>query len=84
MTRLRNRSQKMTTPSVESTLEVQFTDGTFVVPAWWAKALNKRTVNYVNGKRVVDCPIDEMRRYVNTDAVETIWSNAIRQRRSGR
>jgi hypothetical protein len=74
----------MTTPSVESTLVVQFTDGTFVVPIWWAKALNKRTTNYVNGNRVVDCTIDEMRKYVNTDAVDTIWSNAIRQQRSGR
>ena len=74
----------MTIPSVESTVEVQFTDGTFEVPIYWSKALNKRTVNYVNGKRVVDCTIDEMRRFVNTDAVDTIWSNAIRQQRSGR
>jgi len=74
----------MPIPSAESTIEVQFTDGTFVVPIYWAKALNKRTVNYVNGKRVVDCTIDEMRRFVNTDAVDTIWSNAIRQQRSGR
>jgi hypothetical protein len=74
----------MTIPSVESTVEVQFTDGTFVVPIYWSKALNKRTVNYVSGRRVVDCTIDEMRRFVNTDAVDTIWSNAIRQQRSGR
>jgi hypothetical protein len=74
----------MPTPSVESTLEVQFTNGTFVVPSWWAKALNKRTTNYVNGLRVVDCSLDEMRKFVNTDAVDTLWSNAIRQQRSGR
>jgi hypothetical protein len=74
----------MTIPSVESTVEVQFTDGTFVVPIYWSKALNKKTVNYVDGRRVVDCTIDEMRRFVNTDAVDTIWSNAIRQQRSGR
>lgn len=74
----------MTTPSVESTLEVQFTDGTFVVPAWWAKALNRRTTTYINGIRVVDCSLDEMRKFVNTDAVEAFWANAVRKQRSGR
>jgi phage-related protein len=78
------RKWKMTIPSVDSTLEVQFTDGTFVVPVWWAKALNKRTTTYVNGIRVVDCSIDEMRKFVNTDAVETIWTDAVRKQRSGR
>lgn len=73
----------MTTPSVESTLVVQFSDGTFVVPVYWAKALNKKTVTYINGIRVVDCTLAEMRDFINTDAVETIWSNAIRQQRSG-
>jgi hypothetical protein len=51
---------------------------------WWAKALNKRTTTYVNGIRVVDCSIDEMRKFVNTDAVETIWTDAVRKQRSGR
>jgi len=74
----------MLIPGVDSTIEVQFTDGTFVVPIHWTKALNKRTINYVNGRRVVDCTIDEMRKFVNTDAVDTIWFNAIRKQRSGR
>jgi hypothetical protein len=75
----------MTTPSVDSTLEVQFSDGTFVVPVYWAKALNRRTVNYINGIRVVDCSLAEMRDFVNTDALESIWSDAIRrQQRSMR
>jgi hypothetical protein len=75
----------MTTPSVDSTLEVQFTDGTFVVPAYWAKALNKRTVNYINGIRVVDCSLAEMRDFVNTDALDGLWTDAIRrQQRSMR
>lgn len=74
----------MTTPSVESTLEVQFTDGVFVVPVWWARALNKRTTTYVNGIRVVDCSLDEMRKYVNTEAVETLWTSAIRKQQRGR
>jgi PhoPQ-activated pathogenicity-related protein len=74
----------MTTPSVESTLEVQFTDGTFVVPLWWAKSLNKRTVNYINGIRVVSCTLDEMQKFVNNDSVEDYWSKAIMQQRIGR
>jgi PhoPQ-activated pathogenicity-related protein len=74
----------MTTPSVDSTLEVQFSDGTFVVPLWWAKSLNKRTVNYINGIRVVNCTLDEMRKFVNNDSVEDYWSAAIRQQRIGR
>jgi PhoPQ-activated pathogenicity-related protein len=74
----------MTTPSVESTLEVQFSDGTFVVPLWWAKSLNKRTVNYINGIRVVSCTLDEMKKFVNNDSVEDYWSKAIRQQRIGR
>ncbi|CAB4148606.1 hypothetical protein UFOVP529_16 [uncultured Caudovirales phage] len=73
----------MTTPSVESTLEVQFTNGTFVVPIWWARSLNMRTINYINGIRVVDCSLDEMRSYVNTDAVDSMWGDAIRKQRSG-
>jgi hypothetical protein len=73
----------MTTPSVESTTVVQFTDGTFVVPIWWGKALNKRTVNYIQGVRVVDCSLDEMKNFVNTDAVDGMWSDAIRRQRSG-
>ena len=75
---------RMTTPSVESTLEVQFTNGTFVVPAWWSKALNQRTTTYINGIRVVDCSLDEMRKFVNTEAVNTIWANAVKRQRSGR
>lgn len=74
----------MSTPSVESTLEVQFTNGTFVVPVWWARALNKRTVNYINGIRVVDCTLDEMRTFINTDMVQSVWSEAIRKQRSQR
>jgi hypothetical protein len=78
------RRRKMPTPSVESTLEVQFTDGVFVVPVWWARSLNKRTTTYVNGIRVVNCSLDEMRKYVNTDAVDAHWADAIRKQRSGR
>jgi hypothetical protein len=74
----------MTTPSVDSTIEAQFTDGTFVVPSWWARALNKRTTTYANGIRVVDCSLDEMRKYVNTEAVDSIWTTAIRKQQSGR
>lgn len=74
----------MSTPSVESTLEVQFVDGIFVVPVWWAKSLNRRTVNYINGIRVVDCTLDEMRTFINTDMVQSIWSDAIRKQRSQR
>lgn len=75
----------MTTPSVESTVVVQFSDGTFVVPVWWASSLNKRTINYVNGIRVVDCTLAQMREFVNTDAVGNLWSDAIRrQQRSTR
>ena len=81
---LAETSWKMTTPSVDSTLVVQFTDGTFVVPVWWARALNKRTTTYVNGVRVVNCSLDEMRKYVNTEAVDTLWVNAIRKQQSGR
>jgi|APGre2960657373_1045057.scaffolds.fasta_scaffold06596_4 hypothetical protein len=73
----------MTTPSVDSTLVVQFTNGTFVVPVWWAKSLNRRTVNYVEGVRVVDCSLDEMQNFVNTDAVDGIFIDAIRKQRSG-
>lgn len=71
-------------PGVESTLEVQFEDGTFVVPIWWAKSINKRTINYINGIRVVNCTLDEMRKFVNNDAIEGYWSAAIRQQRNGR
>jgi len=74
----------MTTPSVESTLEVQFTDGTFVVPVWWGRSLNKRTVNYIGGIRVVNCSIDEMRDFINNDTVGAIWSDAIRKQRNER
>lgn len=75
----------MTTPSVDSTLEVQFSDGTFVVPVYWARALNKRTINYINGIRVVDCTLAEMRNFVNTDAIDGLWTDAIRrQQRSTR
>jgi hypothetical protein len=73
----------MTTPSVDSTLLVQFTNGTFVVPIWWARSLNKRTVNYIEGVRVVNCSLDEMQNFVNTDAIDTIWADAIRKQRSG-
>ena len=75
----------MTTPSVESTVVVQFSDGTSVVPVWWSSTLNKRTINYINGVRVVDCTLAEMREFVNTDAVDNLWSDAIRrQQRSTR
>lgn len=81
---MKKTTGQMTTPSIESTLEVQFADGVFVVPVYWAKALNKRTINYINGIRVVDCTIDEMRHFVNTDAVQGFVANAMRKQRSGR
>ena len=45
--------------------------------------MNKRTVNYVEGVRVVDCSLDEMKNFVNTDAIDGLWADAIRKQRSG-
>jgi len=68
-------------PGVENTLEVKFTDGTFVVPLWWSRSLNLRTVTYTSGIRVVDCSLDEMRKFVNTDMVDALWADAVRKQR---
>lgn len=70
------------TPGVESTVVVQFKDGTFSVPVWWSRSLNMRTVTYADGVRVVDCSLDEMRKFVNTDMVDALWADAIRKQRS--
>jgi len=70
-------------PGVDSTLVVQFKDGTFAVPLWWSRSLNLRTVTYVDGVRVVDCSLDEMKKFVNTDMVDAMWAEAIRKQRSG-
>ena len=72
----------MTTPSIESTSVVQFSDGEFVVPIWWSRSLNRRTVGYANGIRIVNCSLDEMRRFVNTDMINDVWSDALRKQRS--
>jgi hypothetical protein len=72
----------MTTPSVDSTTVVQFSDGEFVVPVWWMRSLNRRTTGYTNGVRIVNCTLNEMRQFVNNDMLSDTWSDAIRRQRS--
>lgn len=53
-----------------------------MVPIWWSRSLNRRTVGYTNGVRIVNCTLDEMRQFVNNDMLNDSWSEAIRKQRS--
>ena len=51
----------------ENSVEMEFTNGRFVVPYWWAKLPSFAPVGYVDGIRVVPYTLDEARKIVNND-----------------
>jgi len=67
------------TPDVESTIEVEFEDGRFVVPKWWASLPFLRSGEYVGGIRRVPFTIAEARIKVNNDLLSTAVRSGMRK-----
>lgn len=71
-------------PGIENTIEVEFEDGTTVVPSWWGKYLLAHTVGYRGGRRVVSCTKVQMQDIINRRMTDDIFWSAVKRSKSGR
>lgn len=67
------------TPDIASTIEVEFEDGRFVVPKWWANLPFLRAGQYVDGVRRVPFTIAEARIKVNNDLLSSAVRSGMRK-----
>ena len=72
------------TPSIHTTIEVDFTDGRQVVPDWWRKYLLPYTEGYRGGRQVVSCTKAEMQDIINRRMTDDIFWSAVRRSKNGR
>ena len=68
---------------IEGTVEVKFTDGSFVVPRWWSRYPCMRAVTYEDGKPVVMNTLAETRAAINGDMINGVWQSALQRYRRG-
>lgn len=71
-------------PGIEGTIEVDFTDGRYVVPAYWGKYLLAYTEGYRGGRRVVSCTRSQMQDIINRRMTDDIFWSAVRRSKNGR
>jgi hypothetical protein len=67
---------------ISESVEMQFEDGRYVVPKWWAKLPSFRGVGVVDGIRLIPFNYTEARQIVNKDLDQTAISSALRSWRT--
>jgi hypothetical protein len=66
---------------IENSIEMEFSDGRFVVPSWWARMPSFIPVGYIDGIRVVPYTLDEARKIVNNDLDVTAVRQAMKPKK---
>jgi hypothetical protein len=74
----------LTPPSVQDTIDVEFSDGRQVVPEWWGRYMRPYTVGYRGGRRVLSCTKMEMQDIINRRMTDDIFWSAVRRSKNGR
>lgn len=67
------------TPDIASTIEVEFEDGRFVVPRWWANLPFLRSGEYSGNIKRVPFTLAEARDKVNVDLLNTTIKQGMRR-----
>ena len=67
------------TPDINNTIEVEFEDGRFVVPKWWANLPFLRSAEYSGNIRRIPFTFAEARQKVNVDLLNLTIRQGMRR-----